>query len=62
MRSVAYALPAPTLAMMVIKTCSLMENGPGLIEMPKTSILGSHLAHARPIGKDNSWATIYQKC
>ena len=42
----------------VIKTCSLTVNGPGLIDVPKTFHLGMYIAHARPIGNDNNWATI----
>jgi hypothetical protein len=36
----AYAGTAPTLAMMVMMTCSLMVNGPGLSGIPKKEILG----------------------
>ena len=36
----AYAGVATTLAMMVMMTCSLMVNGPGLSGMPKTEIFG----------------------
>jgi hypothetical protein len=36
----AYADPAPTPAMMVMITCSLMVNGPGLSAMPKKETFG----------------------
>jgi hypothetical protein len=36
----AYAELAPTPAMMVMMTCSLMVNGPGLSGMPKKEIFG----------------------
>jgi hypothetical protein len=36
----AYAGPAPTPAMMVMMTCSLMVNGPGLSGIPKKEIFG----------------------
>ena len=36
----AYADAAPTPAMMVIMTCSLIVNGPGLSGMPKKEIFG----------------------
>jgi hypothetical protein len=36
----AYAGPAPTPAMMVMVTCSLMVNGPGLSGIPKKDIFG----------------------
>ena len=36
----AYAGLVPTLAMMVMMTCSLMVNGPGLSGIPKKEILG----------------------
>jgi hypothetical protein len=36
----AYAGSAPTLAMMVMMTCSLMVNGPGLSGIPKKEIFG----------------------
>lgn len=36
----AYADPDPTLAMMVMMTCSLMVKGPGLSWMPKRETFG----------------------
>jgi hypothetical protein len=36
----AYACSAPTPAMMVMMTCSLMVNGPGLSGIPKMEIFG----------------------
>ena len=36
----AYADSAPMLAMMVMMTCSLMVNGPGLSGIPKKEIFG----------------------
>jgi hypothetical protein len=36
----AYAGASPMLAMMVMMTCSLIVNGPGLSGMPKKEILG----------------------
>jgi hypothetical protein len=36
----AYAGPCPTPAMMVMMTCSLMVNGPGLSGIPKRDIFG----------------------
>ena len=36
----AYAGVSPTLAMMVIMTCSLMVNGPGLSRIPKKEMFG----------------------
>jgi hypothetical protein len=36
----AYAGTSPTLAMMMMRTCSLMVNGPGLSGIPKKEILG----------------------
>jgi hypothetical protein len=56
--SVAYADPDPTLAMMVIKTCSLTVKGPGFKDMPKIFTRGKYLAAATPMGYDNSWAMI----
>lgn len=44
--------------MMVIMTCSLIVNGPGLSDTPMTAHLGTNLAQAWPIGKESSWATI----
>ncbi len=44
--------------MMVMSTCSFTLNGPGLSGMPKTLTLGTHRAHARPMGNEISWATI----
>ena len=46
--------------MMVIKTCSLTENGPGLRDTPSIFTLGTAHAHRRPRGKDSSCATICQ--
>ena len=37
----AYADEAPTLAMMVTMTCSLIVNGPGLSETPKRETFGT---------------------
>ena len=45
--------------MIVMSTCSFTVNGPGLRDMPKNFTLGISLAHNRPTGKDNSWATIW---
>ena len=42
----AYAGVDPTPAMMVIMTCSLMVNGPGLSGKPKKEIFGKNRAHA----------------
>ena len=56
-----YGAPNPTLAMMVIRTCSLTVKGPGLRETPKTLTLGRKRAQRRPRGKDSSWATIYKR-
>jgi len=36
----AYVGPAPTPAMMVMMTCSLIVNGPGLSGIPKKEIFG----------------------
>lgn len=62
MTSVAYAPPTETLAMIVMQTCSLIENGPGLREntYPKMEILrvGRIRSRALPNGRDISWITI----
>lgn len=44
--------------MMVIMTCSLMVNGPGLSDIPKILTRGTTRAHARMRGKEISCATI----
>lgn len=55
----AYADPDPTLAIMVMMTCSFMENGPGFKDIPNIFTLGMKRAHSRMIGNEMSWATIY---
>ena len=56
-RRTAYALDEPTVAITVITTCSLRENGPGFKEMPNILYPGTVRAHAQPRGKERSWAT-----
>ena len=55
----AYAEPEPTFAIIVIMTCSFIENGPGFSATPKIFTLGTILAQTRMIGNDISCATIY---
>ena len=50
----AYAGPAPMLAMMVMMTCSLIVNDPGLSGTPKKEIFGKKRAQALQIGILNS--------
>lgn len=45
--------------MIVMRTCSLIENGPGLSDTPKILTLGTTRAHTRMMGKDTNCATIY---
>jgi len=45
--------------MMVMMTCSLIVNGPGLSETPKTVTFGMKRAHNLQTGKVNSWGTIF---
>jgi hypothetical protein len=40
-------------------TCSLIENGPGLIETPNIFTFGKNLDQALPIGNESNWATIW---
>lgn len=58
-RLTAYAELYPTVAMIVIKTCSFTVKGPGFKDTPKTLTRGTIRAQSLPIGKDNSCATIY---
>ena len=58
-RLTAYAEVNPTVAIIVMSTCSFTVNGPGFRDMPKNFTLGISLAHNRPTGNDNSWATIW---
>ena len=53
----AYPLLVPTPAMIVMRTCSLMVNGPGLSGMPKSEIFGRYRAQALQIGRVNSMET-----
>ena len=53
----AYADPAPTVAMIVMRTCSLMVNGPGLSCTPNMVQRGTTHAARRPSGYETSWAT-----
>lgn len=45
--------------MIVMRTCSLIENGPGLSDTPKILTLGTTRAHTRMMGNDTNCATIY---
>lgn len=58
-RLTAYADENPTVAMIVMSTCSFTVNGPGFKDAPKNFTEGISLAHNRPTGNDNSWATIW---
>ena len=57
----AYADPEPTLAMIVMSTCSLIVKGPGLSDTPKILTRGTMRAQARRRGKETSCATIYRR-
>lgn len=57
----AYADCAPTFAMIVTMTCSLMVNGPGLREIPKILTWGTKRAYTLMRGNESSWATIYRR-
>ena len=53
----AYAGSDPIPAMMVMRTCSLMVNGPGLSGIPKKEIFGKNRAQALQIGRLKSIGT-----